>query len=643
MAPGLCERHRVRCLGSLSILVMAVSAASLVALAPEARSDLSAELLAARHQAMVEYVRGQQQARGCFTLLGFAMRSSAQGQMPWDEIHNYWVLHPIGRARSEGQREEWFYQALCGMLLAERDALSGDARLTGDTAHVLEAVRRFSSLGANLSDPQWVAALNGDPILRDGLRTTVLAYSESTHQAVTLNAAFEGVVAGVALADDARAILMEPLVVSQNGIAVVEAVGASTGDADLAAACRRLGQELETGQTDYLARLKAQAGQGQLVALAAEALAKVGVKAGATYLLGALGMGGAAAAQAGAVAGSVFAAFVAGVEIGLWLTGENAACEHARLAHFADYIRPGLLDRWDRLCVRLDPENEDLCSDFDATSRALILSAAYVQIEAARIKQAYASAPIPSFPKAYTRLQAEPGLGLIAYRRWSSGDVFGEYLRLGTSGEDKAVDLPAGIVFVREGDIYVCGPGASVPQRITTMGRCHSPAWSRDGTRLAFARDLDYTVPSALGDDAAGQVWVCQPDGEAPQLVAGSSRQWPAPGIWGLAWTPEGDAVIVQVVEWATSGGAWRVRLNGSITGEAVNCNGLDPVDRPGVAFAIEKHDYTRGYGAEEIFLADSYLRPQAYATELTDLYPTLSPGLRWAATVQPDDTGKPW
>jgi hypothetical protein len=612
----------------------AVVTACIVVGAHAVSADVLTGLQAARHRAMVEFVHEQQRTRGRFDLWTFARPNPAQGQMPYDEIYNNYLLHVIGKARSEFNREEWFYQALCGVVAAEVDAFSGEPRVSGEQAHVLGGIQRLASLGAEIGDPQWVAEITGDPVVYQGLKPTVLAYADSIVRATALNQALHNATTILALHDDAKAVIMEPLLVTQHGIGVLEAIGASTGDADLAAACRRLKGELVDGQVDYVARVKARATQGELAGIAAGAVAKVGAKAGVTYLLGALGYQWGAAASVGAYAGSVFATFVAGTEVGLWLTGENAAYEHARLAHFADYIKPGLVDRWEKLLAQLDPGSAGICADFDRTCRALLLVAAYVQLEAARIKEAYDRAPLGALAGAYARLSAEPQLPLMTYRRWSTGEPFAEWLRLPGMDRGQPPTPPAAYAFVRDGYLFVSSQGTPDPQQVTAIGGCHSPAWARSGQLLAFVRNTKVMMSTAVGDAPAAEVWMCKPDGADMRCVVSSSVEGVGAGIWAVAWTPDDAAIIVCDCQWATSGGAWRVELSGEISAGPVSCNGLSEVDRPGVAFAIEKHDYTRGYGAEEIFLVDSYLRPQAYATELTDLFPSLSPRLRWAAVT---------
>jgi Tol biopolymer transport system component len=88
--------------------------------------------------------------------------------------------------------------------------------------------------------------------------------------------------------------------------------------------------------------------------------------------------------------------------------------------------------------------------------------------------------------------------------------------------------------FVVQTDIFtVCGDGTGLT-RLTDSGDCSYPAWSPDGTRIAFSRQQGVL---------AGEVWVMNADGTGPQLVTQAAV---ALGP-GLAWSPGRDIVFSNV------------------------------------------------------------------------------------------------
>jgi hypothetical protein len=172
------------------------------------------------------------------------------------------------------------------------------------------------------------------------------------------------------------------------------------------------------------------------------------------------------------------------------------------------------------------------------------------------------------------------------------------------------------------------------------MGRCRAPAWRRDGQRLAWIRDTDKTVVDARGEGfVAGEVWLSDATGTELQKVSAG----PANALSAVEWQEDGAGLLVRTPEFTTSDALRFMDFNGVATGKPVGCNGLWPCVRQSAPYLLEQHDYTRGYGAQEFFLANHALERVGYLPELTDLFAAVEPGLQWAAIVEPDDANVPW
>ncbi len=79
------------------------------------------------------------------------------------------------------------------------------------------------------------------------------------------------------------------------------------------------------------------------------------------------------------------------------------------------------------------------------------------------------------------------------------------------------------VAFARD-DIWVLTPGATRPQRVTSSGNGHSPAWSPDGRRLACLSNR--------------KLWVIDTvTGERTCLYAGTDASGPA-------WSPDGNTIV---------------------------------------------------------------------------------------------------
>jgi hypothetical protein len=105
----------------------------------------------------------------------------------------------------------------------------------------------------------------------------------------------------------------------------------------------------------------------------------------------------------------------------------------------------------------------------------------------------------------------------------------------GTDGPPPAD--PGRIVFVRDGDIHAIRPDGSDLTQLTTTGDTASPAWSPDGSRIAFTR----------GEGADLGVHVMYADGTEPiRLAAGSEPAW-SPDATRIAFVgDDGDGIFVM-------------------------------------------------------------------------------------------------
>lgn len=91
-----------------------------------------------------------------------------------------------------------------------------------------------------------------------------------------------------------------------------------------------------------------------------------------------------------------------------------------------------------------------------------------------------------------------------------------------------------------QSDLYVVDGSTTDVRRLTPMSEGvdeEAPAWSPDGTRIAFTR------PGDEGDE----VWTIAPDGTDERLVATAVEASLGPD---LAWAPDGTALLVSDGDW---------------------------------------------------------------------------------------------
>jgi TolB protein len=86
------------------------------------------------------------------------------------------------------------------------------------------------------------------------------------------------------------------------------------------------------------------------------------------------------------------------------------------------------------------------------------------------------------------------------------------------------------IAFVRQGDIWAIGPDGSGLQRVTSdPAPERDPAWSPDGSRLAFVRERN----------GNSDIWTAAADGSDPRQVTTTDADEAAP-----AWSPDGTRLV---------------------------------------------------------------------------------------------------
>ena len=83
------------------------------------------------------------------------------------------------------------------------------------------------------------------------------------------------------------------------------------------------------------------------------------------------------------------------------------------------------------------------------------------------------------------------------------------------------------------GDVWIMNVDGSAPVNLTQgrHGRCVSPAWSPDGTKIAY---LDVGADYSIGD-----VWVMDADGGNPQQMGSLTN----PGFEELVWAEDGSLI----------------------------------------------------------------------------------------------------
>lgn len=396
-----------------------LAAAALLTLLAAAVAADPGELLSYRHRAMCAHV-----AAGRADLIGSWLDPAKVGQMPYDAAYGKW-LHSLGRAKdSIGVfRQERLYEALKAMAAMEGKLSAAEPMSEREVTMIREWLAGGDSLatlagkpGANLARIR-AALLALEPVTRD-----VLVLGKPVPEAQTAS-------------EDLAYLVTLPLVSSERARWMVAEVEQCSEDKDLSAACATLLEELETGRQDYVKKLLVTLADGEKVGWLRRKLASTAAtKLVVGPLLQALGL-----SVAGGPAGIV-ATLLLGYDVAMAATGEHQAYPHARLAHFADMLKPGLHDRWLKLREGLSSDKPDLCDQFDQTTQAAILLTALVNDEARQMQQAYEKAPVPIGDAVPMQLTDTEVVQRV-YRDWMSGTAFAA--QAPSLGEGSATQPPA--------------------------------------------------------------------------------------------------------------------------------------------------------------------------------------------------------
>ncbi len=383
--------------GNAHAIIVGLLALALVATAAAQPAD---DILTFRGRAMCAYVQD-----GRADLISSWMDPSRVGEMPYDQAYGKW-LHSLGRTKDRLGvfRQERFYEAVKATAAMD-GKLSADAPLGERDA---ELVRQWLAGEDTLAQ---IAGKPGQNLAR--IRAALLALEPVTRDVMVLGK-------GAPEAQEDLAYLVTlPLVVSERARWVVVEIRKSSADADLTAACDRLLEELQTGRQDYVRKVLIALADGQKVGWLRKKLAS----AAATRLvvgplLEVVGLGSIAGGPAGVVA-----ALLLGYDVAMTVSGEHEAYPHARLAHFADQIKPGLSVRWKGLRAGLSADDREACDEFDVTTQAAILLAALVNDEAQKTQAAYQKAMV-TVGQIPTMQLVEPEVFQRVYQDWLSGQAF---------------------------------------------------------------------------------------------------------------------------------------------------------------------------------------------------------------------------
>ena len=144
------------------------------------------------------------------------------------------------------------------------------------------------------------------------------------------------------------------------------------------------------------------------------------------------------------------------------------------------------------------------------------------------------------------------------------------------------------------GDVWIMNADGSAPVNLTQgrHGHCVSPAWSPDGTKiayLAFSKDL----ATVRVDYSQGDVWVMDADGGNSQQMGSLTN----PGHRELVWAEDGSSIYYYIQHRSE---VFVVVLDGS---------GSSLMDWREAAWLVPRFTYSRGLSPDETKLADVVLQ----------------------------------
>lgn len=370
-----------------------------------------------RHDAIVALVRA-----GDMEGMAGVIRPQELGRAAFDEVYERWI-HSLGRARDSipAYRRARLYEALAGTI-SQRSADGNEPLLQPSLPEPgLGALRQWiAGLGAASAVPERPLPVALPP------RSLLLACDQAAAEALAGHSP-EGELPDAALA---------PLVAAARARAVLAAIKSASTAPELTAACDRLLAELERGEKDYLQKVLVALSDGTL----GRWLTRQAASRGATWitrqLLSRLGM-----VTAAGRATNIIGALFLGWDIAMTVTGESAAYPHARLAHFADQVRCGVAQRWEALRGELASSDAEVVVQFDSTTQAGLLLAAFVNREALAVQEAQAAAPVRLGSTATRKLANQAYLDGLA-RDWISGRALDRWVSVAAPTTSDLVPSP---------------------------------------------------------------------------------------------------------------------------------------------------------------------------------------------------------